>query len=98
MKRSRSGTDVWIRTIAFAAFALAMLPFVPAAPAAAAADLLPDLVADPPSGPRLGVETLGDGQSHLLVRFDGFIHNVGAGPLEIYGSNPAGGQMTVSGQ
>ena len=44
-----------------------------AAPAAhAAPDLLPDLVAEPPTSPQpLTVERLGDGRDHLLLRFDG---------------------------
>jgi hypothetical protein len=71
-----------------------------AAPAThAASDLLPDLVAEPPSSPRaLEVTRLGDGRDHLLLRFDGTIHNAGPGPLEIYGSQPVNGVMTVSGQ
>ena len=51
-----------------------------------------------PTNPAVGVSTLADGHDHLLVRFDGYIHNVGAGPLEIFGSNPVNGVMTVSGQ
>ncbi len=71
-----------------------------AAPAAhAAPDLLPDLVAEPPTSPRpLTVERLGDGRDHLLLRFDGSIHNIGPGRLEIRGSQPVNGAMTVSGQ
>jgi hypothetical protein len=46
----------------------------------------------------LSVEPLADGQSHLLLRFNGYIHNVGGGPLEIRGSNPVTAVMTVSGQ
>ncbi len=89
-----------IGTIAVAAIAFASLAASPS-PAAAvppAADLLPDLVATPPTNPQLSVETLGDGQDHLLVRFDAAIHNAGQGPLEIRGSNPVDGVMTVTGQ
>jgi lysyl oxidase/Big-like domain-containing protein len=64
---------------------------------AAGADLLPDLVAPAATSPALSVEGLG-GQDHLLLRFDGYIRNVGAGPLEIRGSSPANGVMTVTGQ
>ena len=41
---------------------------------------------------------LADGYSHLLIRFNGSIHNSGQGPLEIRGSNPVNGNMTVTGQ
>jgi len=62
-------------------------------------DLLPDLVADPPSNPQSPVvQQLADGQNHLLLKFNGSMHNIGAGPLEIRGSNPVGSEMTVTGQ
>jgi len=64
-----------------------------AAQRADAAQLLPDLVADPPvSGTKPIV--YGDGQgARLLLRMDGYVHNRGPGPLEIRGSNPSGGVM-----
>jgi Lysyl oxidase/Bacterial Ig domain len=62
-------------------------------------DLLPDLVADAPTNPQPpAVMQLADGQNHLLLKFNGSMHNIGAGPLEIRGSSPAGGEMTVTGQ
>jgi hypothetical protein len=81
--------------LAVAVFALTAV----ALPApAAATDLLPDLVAPPATSPALVVTRFGDGQDYLLLRFDGYIHNVGAGPLEIRGSNPVNGTMSVTGQ
>jgi hypothetical protein len=70
------------------------------APAAhAVSELLPDLVAEAPTSPQpLEVARLGDGRDHLLVRFDGVIHNIGPGPLEIRGSQPVNGAMTVTWQ
>jgi hypothetical protein len=63
------------------------------------ADLLPDLVADPPSNPQPpAVMQLADGKNHLLLKFNGSMHNIGAGPLELRGSNPVDGEMTVTGQ
>jgi hypothetical protein len=53
---------------------------VGAAPAAAASDLLPNLVADPPANAELDVN-----MGQLLLRFDGFVHNAGQGPLEVHG-------------
>jgi Lysyl oxidase len=41
---------------------------------------------------------LADGKNHLLLKFNGSMHNIGAGPLELRGSNPVGGEMTVTGQ
>jgi Lysyl oxidase len=86
------------RTLAVALAALAILASLPGAAHAASPDLLPNLVAPPPSNPQLAVTKLGDGQNHFLLRFDGFIHNIGAGALEIRGSQPANGLMTVTGQ
>jgi Lysyl oxidase/Bacterial Ig domain len=81
-------------TIAVAGIVLAIVP----GSAAFAADLLPDLVATAPTNPQLSVTTLDDGQDHFLVRFDAALRNIGAGPLEIRGSNPVNGVMTVTGQ
>ena len=79
---------------------LALFAALPVAQARAASPvLLPDLVADPPTNPQPAqVMVLADGQSHLLLRFNGIIHNIGAGPLEIRGSTPVNGEMTVTGQ
>jgi hypothetical protein len=74
----------------------AVLPLVVLAAATAAAiplagmaapsgNDLPDLRADPPANPYL--EVYSDGR--LLLRFDGFVTNVGTGPLDITG-NPNG--------
>jgi hypothetical protein len=86
------------RTLAFAAAATILTILLAPAAGAQAADMLPDLVAPEPTSPAISVSTLADGQDHLLVRFDGYIHNVGAGPLEIRGSNPVNGVMTTTGQ
>jgi hypothetical protein len=68
-------------------------------PTYAVSDLLPDLVAEPPTSPQpLEVTRLGDGRDHLLLRFDGSIHNIGPGPLEIHGSQPVNGAMRLTGQ
>jgi Lysyl oxidase len=87
--------NLWIGTLAAAVWLLAGVFSVPIAQAT---DRLPDLVAPPPANPRTSVETLADGQSHFLLRFTGYIHNAGQGPLEIWGSDPSGGVMTQSWQ
>lgn len=56
------------------------------APSAIAAGVLPDLVADPPNRVELTVDADERGDPALLVRFDGFIHNKGPGPMEFRGS------------
>src|ERR1700677_1188715 len=55
------------------------------------AGLLPNLVADPPDNQSLETSnTEGglkpDGESRLLLRFNGYIHNAGPGALDIRGS------------
>jgi hypothetical protein len=70
----------------------------PVSTASAAAVLLPDLVADPPENPDpLQVEDFGAGP-RLVMRFDGYIHNKGPGPLEMRGSGRVGNVMTVTEQ
>ena len=39
-----------------------------------------------------------DGTTHLLLRFDGFVHNRGTGAFEMRGSRPAGGRMSATAQ
>jgi hypothetical protein len=89
------------RSLLPAALTIALLATGAVAPRALAVspDLLPDLVADPPMHPQPAQPAvLSDGQSHLLIRFNGLLHNIGPGPLEIRGSNPVNGTMSVSGQ
>jgi PKD repeat protein len=56
---------------------------------------LPDLVADPPERPQLAEYTYPNGTDALLLRFDGFVHNRGVGPLEMRGSSRSGADMTL---
>ncbi len=64
------------------------------APAAPLTRVLPDLVSDPPEGPILQIYDYGSGDNHLLLRFNGYVHNRGSGALEMRGSLPSGTQMT----
>ena len=59
---------------------------------------LPDLVADAPARPIIQTYSHPDGTTHLLLRFDGFVHNQGVGAFEIRGSQPVGTEMTVTAQ
>jgi hypothetical protein len=63
--------------------------------ALAATDVLPDLVADAPARPQLVTYNQPDG-NHLLLRFDGYVHNRGLGALEIRGSQRVGTDMTLT--
>ena len=82
----RAGT--WTRRLTLVAV-LAL-----ASTASAATPQLPDLVADAP-GPSRKPQLYDDGtQQRLLMRLDGFVHNAGAGALEMRGSGPSGGVMS----
>jgi len=61
-------------------------------------DRLPDLVADPPARPIIQTYAHPDGTTHLLLRFDGFVHNRGAGAFEMRGSQRVGTDMTLTQQ
>jgi hypothetical protein len=61
---------------------------------AAAAPVYPDLVADPPGKPSPAEVYSDAGGARLLLRFDGFIHNRGPGPLEIQAGSRNGSAMT----
>ncbi len=75
--------------LASAAGAAAALPL--AAWAGPGGGDYPDLRADPPERPLLQRDTSAS-QPRLLLRFDGFVTNIGDGPLDVSG-NPAAGQM-----
>lgn len=70
--------------LALAASAAAAIPIMGFA---APANSLPDLRSDPPTRPLL--DDVGD---RLLLRFDGYVTNVGYGPLDVTG-NPGANQM-----
>ncbi len=74
------------------ALLLALLALVALGPALGAASeptpLLPDLVADPPDAIGLATDT-STGTPHLLLRFNGYIHNKGPGAIDIRGSRTA---------
>ncbi len=64
------------------------------APAAVPGTVLPDLVSDPPSSPLIQVYDFGGGNTRLLLRFTGYVHNTGGGALDMRGSARSGGRMT----
>jgi len=66
--------------------------------AAAVTDALPDLVADPPGSPYLQTYSYPDGRNYLLLRFEGYLHNRGAGALEVRGAGPSANRMSATAQ
>jgi hypothetical protein len=66
--------------------------------ARAANDVLPDMVADPATNPALQTYAYPDGTTHLLLRFDGYIHNKGPGAMEMRGTGRVGTTMTQTAQ
>ncbi len=48
--------------------------------------LLPDLVSDPPRPSFFNELNTPDGGTRLVVTFDGYVHNVGEGPLDVVGN------------
>jgi hypothetical protein len=55
------------------------------APASDSEPLLPQLVADPPDGMTL-VASAEEGRTRLLLRFNGYLHNIGPGALDFRGT------------
>ncbi len=74
------------------------LPAVQAGTAQGATEVLPDLVADAPANPQLQTYAQAGGTTALLLRFDGFIHNRGAGAVEMRGSQRVDTSMTLTAQ
>lgn len=54
----------------------------------------PDLIADPATGP-IAVIYQDESGTRRLLRFNGYIHNAGRGALELRGSKPVDGEMSV---
>ena len=73
--------------------ALLACAFAAQTAAAQVTERLPDLVSDQPQRLQLQTVAQPDG-NHLLLRFDGFVHNAGQGALEMRGSNPVGTEYT----
>lgn len=64
----------------------------PAGSAQAPDRLLPDLISDPPRPSFFNELASEDGQ-RLVVTFDGYVHNIGAGPLDVVGNPQEPGGM-----
>gem|GEM_PF-1034428 len=50
------------------------------------ASLLPDLISDPPRPSFLNEITTSVGETRLVVTFDGYVHNIGEGALDVVGN------------
>lgn len=88
--RTRRHVPVLLGAAAVMAAAVPIIGF--GAPTGA---VLPDLVADPPEFPVLANFTYPDATQALLLRFDGFVHNIGPGPLEVRGNDRVGSRYTT---
>lgn len=66
-----------------------------ALPAGAQSDnaLLPDLISDPPRPSYFSELNTADGGTRLVVTFDGYVHNIGQGPLDVVGNPQEVGGM-----
>jgi hypothetical protein len=82
------------RALAILVVGLACAVVAQAGSAQTVTERLPDLVADPPARPLLATYAHPDGTTHLLLRFDGFVHNQGVGAFEMRGSQPAATEMS----
>ena len=83
------------RLLGMLASAAALAAVMPIAGLAAPDDpVLPDLVADAPERQQIANYTYPDGTQALLLRFDGYVHNIGPGPFEIRATGRAGTDYT----
>jgi len=82
------------RALAILVVALACAVVVQAGSAQTVTERLPDLVADAPARPLLATYAHPDGTTHLLLRFDGYVHNQGTGAFEMRASQPVGTEMS----
>jgi Lysyl oxidase/Bacterial Ig domain len=84
---------------AFAVAGVAALGLARAATGVGPAEALPDLVSDAPTAQRFEVYSdSATSANRLLLRFNGYVHNQGTGPLEIIGRTPVSGTMSTTGQ
>jgi hypothetical protein len=75
--------------VALAASAIA----IPTVGAGQARNGLPDLISDPPRPAFLKELRGDDGQAQLVLTFDGYVHNIGTGPLDVVGNPQEPGGM-----
>jgi hypothetical protein len=71
-----------------AVLALVFAAVLHQAHAAESEPILPNLVADPPDGAELTTDS-STGTTQLLLRFNGYVHNVGPGALDFQGAREA---------
>jgi hypothetical protein len=86
------GVSLWRTALVLAAMAVAVA--CPQAASAQVTERLPDLVSDAPDNTQLQTFAQPDG-NHLLLRFNGYVHNAGSGAFEMRGSNRLNDEMTT---
>ncbi len=74
--------------VATGVFLVAALSAVgaPTGDAQSAGALLPDLISDPPRPSFFNELNTPDGQTRLVITFDGYVHNIGEGALDLVGN------------
>ena len=94
VKHGRLGHSQLKLAAGFAVASLAASVVVaPTVGAGQARNGLPDLISDPPR-PAFLKELRGDnGESQLVLTFDGYVHNIGTGPLDVVGNPQEPGGM-----
>ena len=81
------------RAVALIAAAALSAAVLPVGGAQDAQGLLPDLVSDPPRPSFFNLLNTADGSTRLVVTFDGYVHNVGEGALDVTGNPQEPGGM-----
>lgn len=87
----RRRSRIAVSALVILALSTLVAPTSTAQPAGA---LLPDLISDPPAPSIFKELTAEDGSTQLVLTFDGYVHNIGEGPLDVMGNPQLPGGMT----
>jgi len=84
-------------TSALVVFVALSAVVAPTGDAQSAGSLLPDLISDPPRPSFFNELNTADGSTRLVVTFDGYVHNIGDGTLDVVGNpqEPSGMKQQV---
>jgi hypothetical protein len=79
----------WLSLAAGGVALLVAALFGPLRAHASGSQLLPDIVAEPPADAELATERFDGGPERLVIKFNGYLHNVGSGALDMEGNREA---------
>ena len=85
--------DLILLLVGFVAAGSVLVAGLPRVDAGQRTNGLPDLISDPPRPGYLKEIVDADGDTRLVVTFDGYIHNIGDGPLDVVGNPQVEGGM-----